>query len=314
MQSLPFKHIAFVFSDPASANACAAMANMVRMQGKEIACFSNRQHTCIDSYTLTEVVPDFTELGVDGIFTGTSHPESSKGFEVAAIKQAKAAGIPVYSFIDHWANFRLRFRGLEENELPDQIWVVDETARQLALVDRLPAERLIVSGNPYHYFLQYYWQPKFAGKEYLAQLGIPVEGRHLLFVPDPLSLRNGKAIAGFTEDEALAELVEVMQGTQTKLMVKCHPLQPMERLNAMQSENNAIHLVQSADTLELVHACDVVVGFYSNLLLEAEAVGKKVIRYFPGKPEADLLWHRTSLIKTETKAALATALQTYLHG
>ena len=60
-------------------------------------------------------------------------------------------------------------------------------------------------------------------------------------------------------------------------------------------------LLKDADPLELAHASDIVVGFYSNLLLEAEALGKNVIRYFPGKQEADLLRHKEGLKKVQDK-------------
>jgi predicted glycosyltransferase len=63
-------------------------------------------------------------------------------------------------------------------------------------------------------------------------------------------------------------------------------------------------LIKEADPLELVHGADLVVGFYSNLLLEADVLGKKVIRYFPGKPEADLLIHKKNLKKIRDKNEL----------
>lgn len=316
MQPLPYNNIAFVFSDPAGANACIAMARMEVMNGKKVSLFSNRDYStqCIADFFLTEAIADFCFLKTDCVFTGTSHPDSSKGFEVNAIQAAKAKGIPVISFIDHWVNFCLRFQGLEAAHLPDEIWVVDEKAKELGIKEGLPAERLIVSGSPHLYFLRHYWRPRFSGKTYLSALGIPAEGRHVLFVPDPLSLRNGREVAGFTETEALDDLCEVLEKLDVYLLIKCHPLQPVEALMPKNAFRTKSFLLQQADSLELAQASDVVVGFYSNLLLEAEALGKPVVRYYPGKPEADLLQHKTSLKKVKNKASLFEAIQTCLNG
>jgi hypothetical protein len=122
-----------------------------------------------------------------------------------------------------------------------------------------------------------------------------------------LSIRNGNN-AGFTETDALRDLLSVMNGgeDQTYLVVKCHPLQPTEKLQQIINEfgDNNCFLLKDADTPELLNASDLVIGFYSNLLLDAEAMGKQVVRYFPGNKEADLLKHKIGLEKVQTKNEL----------
>jgi len=46
------------------------------------------------------------------------------------------------------------------------------------------------------------------------------------------------------------------------------------------SEQDVV-LLDEVNIPELIHSVDVVLGFYSNILLDAIAIGKKVIRYFP---------------------------------
>jgi CDP-glycerol glycerophosphotransferase (TagB/SpsB family) len=72
-------------------------------------------------------------------------------------------------------------------------------------------------------------------------------------------------------------------------------------------------LVKEADALELIHASDLVVGFYSNLLLEAEALGKQVIRYFPANEEADPLKHKISLKKVRTRNELVKEIKHFIN-
>lgn len=306
---LPGNHIAFVFSDTAGANACMALAKICEKEKKvRSSLFSNKQYAGAgDNFCVTNTPPSFQSLGVDCVFTGTSHPESSDHFEVNFIRRAMTENIYTISFIDHWINFKLRFAGLQISEYPHEIWVVDEMAKQLAIADGLPKEKLFIRENPYHYYLRNYWQPKYLNKEYFDKLQIPKTGFHLLFAPDPLSIRDGKNVTGFDEAEALNDLlVTTSHWKDLRLIVKCHPLQPVDKLLDVIKHNNSQNcfLIKEADTLELIHASDIVVGFYSNLLLEAEVLGKKVIRYFPGKPEADLLKHKESLKKISDKNEL----------
>jgi hypothetical protein len=293
-----------------------ALAKMCKKEGQITSLlFSNKKYSSTEfgDLAITKVVPSFKSLGVDCVFTGTSHPHSSEHFEVNCIKKAVFENIYTISFIDHWVNFKLRFNGLKTFEYPNEIWVVDETAKRLAVSEGLPEEKIVVKSNPYHYYLKNQWQSKYIDKNYLKNLEIPITGFHILFAPDPLSIRNGKSIAGFTEEEALKDLLTLITelGNETFLIVKCHPLQPMENLMQILQEHKKGNgfLIKEADTLELINTSDIVVGFYSNFLLEAEALGKQVIRYFPGNDEADLLKHKASLKTVHTKNELAKELK-----
>jgi hypothetical protein len=312
--------MAFVFSDPAGANACMGFARLGKaFEGRSSLLFCNKRYDTQEMENLQVVneVPDFKALGIDCVFAGTSHPGSSGYFELHCIREAKHAGIRTISFVDHWVNFRLRF--LDENKellLPDEVWVLDEKARDLAIEEGLPEHILRINRNPYHEYLEYLWKPAFEGKAYLDELHISNKGFHILFAPDPLSLRDGKQIAGFTEDEALEQLLQVLSDLEfpVQLIVKCHPLQPAKILEeAVKKAKVSVHIITNADTLELVNASDLVIGFYSNLLLEANALGRNVIRFFPGNDKADWLSHYKSIEKVDTAIGLLTTIKKYIN-
>jgi hypothetical protein len=298
---LPADKLAVCFSDPAGANACLALAEMRKMDHHSVPMlFSNKNYNTIDpelDVNISDAVPDWRELDRKIIVTGTSHPESSGKFEVRCIASAKHQQLHVISFVDHWINFALRFEGLREAEYPDEIWVVDENAKKLALEEGLPEHKLVVSGNPYHTYLKNYWRPHYKNKEYLNKVGIDIDRKHLLFAPDPLSLRLGKAGTGFTEMEALETLLDIIPSLPEPpvLLIKLHPLQPMEAIKRILESHKGrdVILLDKVDIPELIHSVDVVIGFYSNILLDAIAIGKEVIRYFPGNRDADLLRHAT---------------------
>jgi hypothetical protein len=300
-QLLPQDNLALCFSDPAGSNACLAIAKMFEREGLEVPLlFSNREYKGAIEHNhkihISDTVPeDWNLLGVKTLITGTSHPESSNRFEVRCIASAIQQGLFVRSFIDHWSNFAIRFEGLSSTEYPHQILVVDEEAKKIAIAEGLPSERIIVSGNPYHYYLKNYWKPFYRGKDYLQILGIDVNGTHILFAPDPISLRIGKKKAGFTEDEALKNLLDIVSDSKraVTILLKLHPLQPLAIINNITDNyrNDNMIVIGGANVPELLNAVDVVIGFYSNILLEAIAIGKKVIRYFPGPKSMDLLRH-----------------------
>jgi hypothetical protein len=321
MLQLPGKHTAFVFSDPAGANACIGCARLGEaFEGRSSLLFCNKRYDMQDIENLQVVseIPDFKVLGIDCVFAGTSHPESSGYFELNCIREARQVGIKTISFIDHWVNFRLRF--LDENKelvLPDEIWVLDEKARQLAIEEGLPEHLLRINRNPYHEYLEYLWKPSFEGKAYLDELNISKAGFHILFAPDPLSLRDVKQTTGFTEDEALDQLLQVLSALEfpVQLIVKCHPLQPVKILEDVVTKGKIpVHITTNVDVLELVNASDLVIGFYSNLLLEANALRRNVIRFFPGNKKADLLSHNKSIENVDTAKGLLTTIKKYLNG
>jgi hypothetical protein len=318
MLQLPGNHIAFVFSDQAGANACTALATMIEGK-KKITVYSNRNYNGnIQQIVYRNEQPSLDK--VETVFLGTSHPASSDYFELNCLKEAKKKNIYTISFIDHWVNFKLRFTDVNDKvTLPNEIWVVDEKAKQLAVEEGLPASLITVSGNPYHYYLKHQWKSLWTDKSYFNSLNIKPNGFHIVFAPDPLSLRNIKERVGFTEAEALHDILNIvsdLNDENTCLVVKCHPLQPEEIL--AKEINKAgwlnVSLLKNADSLELINAADLVVGFYSNFLLDAKAMGKKVVRYFPGKEEADLLSHDSSLLKIKDKASLHHHLKNLIYG
>ncbi len=81
----------------------------------------------------------------DWVLCGTSWQSE---LEFDAIKLARALGKRSVAFLDHWVNYRERFERKGELNLPDEIWVGDPIAAELAgkIFDLTPI-RLVE--NPY---------------------------------------------------------------------------------------------------------------------------------------------------------------------
>jgi CDP-glycerol glycerophosphotransferase (TagB/SpsB family) len=77
-----------------------------------------------------------------------------------------------------------------------------------------------------------------------------------------------------------------------KVLAKLHPLQPAEPIRTLLGSSPQVIVAdRQADVPDLIHASDAVVGFFSNLLLEADALKRPVVRYYPGDRASDPLAH-----------------------
>jgi hypothetical protein len=105
---------------------------------------------------------------------------------------------------------------------------------------------------------------------------------------------------GFSEVDAVDDLIACFhqQIGDIQIIVKLHPLQPHGDFDRLEKRWNSvvkIRWVLQADALELASISDIVAGFYSNLLLSAAALGKSILRYFPGPAQNDPFRHFQSM-------------------
>jgi hypothetical protein len=307
----------FFASDPAGTRACLALATfLLEATGQAPPVFSNRPNTFTRELpvqpTFFDRQPMFADVSsARQVFCGTSHPASSQCFELHAVAAAAAAGVPSISFVDHWTNFRLRFQDASGNlVLPDEIWVMDAHARDLAIADGLPAQRLRISGSPTLAYLARSWRAPRPVPAMRQELG--VQGLVVLYAPDLTSRTDLGEGPGLNPLSAAHDLASALPAGAT-VIVRLHPLHPAGQREKVEAAFAArgVHTVWPEPTFsgpELCATADVVVGFYSNFLLEARALGRPVIRYLPGPPEVDPLRHLEFGVKVTTAAELAAAL------
>lgn len=309
-----------VFSDPAGAKACLAFAWMLREQQPAVTfrLISNKHYPFYGDWDLqVEVIADpedFMIEPIDWVFTGTSHPDSSDGFEVRVIRQAMERGIYVESFIDHWTNLALRFRRDDAFVFPDMIFVIDRQLIPQAIAEGIPANALGQLDNPYLHYIYQYWKSSLSREQFRKLYAIPeTVGTVITYAPDPLSLRKETAPPDFDEYTVLRELLQLLDGRDDHfLVVKTHPLQELEQINAIAGEFEPdcvfIDSSNQVANLELMAHSDAIIGFHSNFLLEAHALGKPIFRYFPSENDAFAALFEPVAAHVTSVAALAALL------
>ena len=164
--------------------------------------------------------------------------------------------------------------------IPDKILVIDDRAKTIAVSDGLPEEKIIVFGNPYYQYLKH-WRPRISREKFLNSIGVNDDSSKIVvFAPEPLSNVDGISRYGFDEVTVLAEIKNILDSNEISVhfIFKPHSNQKMERINNLISEKMIV-LNANIDTNTLIYYSDVIISFFSNILIEGSMMGKKILRY-----------------------------------
>lgn len=288
-----FNRIALIFSDPGGAKSILALSEYFLGEGREVMVITDRSYSFVKDFSVAttpfagepkEVLKSFK---ADAIFTGTSY---SSSIELEFVQASKDLGIYSYSFIDHWTSFRSRFTKGTDEIFPNKVLVIDDRALQLAIREGLEPEKLQVIGNPFHQWLKS-WKPSIGKNEYFTGIGVSMAKPLIVFAPEPLSNVNGKEKFGFDELEIIENLKEWVGAEcleKFTWVLKPHPNQNLEELLKLLPSEIKL-LSKDADSLMLIYYAEMVVGFFSNFLVEAQVLNKQVIRLIPTSAVLDPL-------------------------
>ncbi|MGE8720198.1 CDP-glycerol glycerophosphotransferase family protein [Leptospira terpstrae] len=282
----------FVFSDPGGAKPILAYLKL--NQGLlNYKVFSDRNYDFfsdfdipISTYNEGDELTILDEFDADFLFTGTSINSS---IEVKFIKSFKEKKIKSYSFIDHYTRILPRFEWKGSHYFPDVICVVDEVAENIVRSE-IPNAEVIVSGN---YFQEYIrnWAPLIDKASFLRNIGITESKKIIVFAPDPISRANhleryGKSEYGFDEYSVFQYLLSALPTelqSEYVVVVKMHPNQDKKTFLSLisQSEMN-VFVGDNLHTLTLLYYSNVLIGMFSNILIEGSILGTSVIRCLIG--------------------------------
>jgi len=225
------------------------------------------------------------------VLTGTGW---ASNLEKMAIRLAKDRQVKSASFLDHWCNYRERFDLDGEQVLPDELWVGDAYAMELA--------REIFCGTPVRLIENPYLMDIRDEIDLLSEKHEKRDGGdggngciHILYICEPVSphalIKSGRDDAfGYTEFEAmdlfvshLHALVEPVGKIQVRL--RPHPSEPPEKYARYTGKESGQLEIMISQGNTLVDDCawsDLVVGMNSMALVVALAAGKKVFCCIPG--------------------------------
>lgn len=272
-----------VFSDPAGAKACLSIIE--QLDKKRVRIFSDRDYGFYQDFNADVTIADssstsdsFSEFLPEFVLTGTSIPEK---IELGFIREAKQRKIHSISFIDHWTNIKERFESGNELVLPDEIWVIDEKMKEMAIQAGMETSTIQLVGNPYFDYLKN-WQSQISRNDLLEQLGFHESTKYIVYAPQPLRTFDLHLKYGFSELEGLIHLENSINDLGIKdvrIVVSGHPNQ-IDRVfldHISNQKSNAVY-TKEYNLNDLICHANLVAGYFSNSLLEAAVMGKEIVR------------------------------------
>lgn len=238
-----------------------------------------------------------------------SSVKDSMALELAL--SAQAHGLPTAHVLDNWSNYAERLIHQNGQRLsPDVYAVMDDLAYQSALCEGVEPDSLVITGAP-------------ALAHITAQVPNPAGG--IIFVSEPVSLDQGRdpacsSFRGYTEDQVLALLLEVLQpwGKQINLQVFPHPREdPVRLVHVIETQGDCVPCaVLTADEKPAALAnARAITGMSSILLYESWLAGLPTLSLQPGLrlPHLRYLEGRPGLLTVDhadqARAAVAQLLE-----
>jgi hypothetical protein len=304
----------FVFSDPGGAKPLLALVKLFEKQLKNYKIISDRDYSFFQEFRLNVEKPnidsDFNKFNPDFLFTGTSY--TSK-LELNYIERAKHENIISYSFVDHYTDILKRFIKDGKIVLPNKILVLDKSAKKIACDEGIQNSQIDILNNPYHQYLKQ-WKPGssvdiFFSKNKISKKNIITIGL------DPLS--NAGGIKKFGSDETIV-LKKILMSLKrfelndTIIIIKSHPNQNINLIQEVIDDFKLdVLLIEKIDTKVLIFLSEIVIGIFSNFLIEAKIMKKNIIRFTQNLKHDPLLKKNIGIVCNNEKE-LHNALNKFL--
>ena len=214
---------------------------------------------------------------------------------------ARQHHVPSVAVLDQWQNYALRFSGPDPAErlqyLPDWIAAMDEHARDGLVAAGIPADSIVVTGQPaFDRLLHLRRADRPGAREHVRRaVGVRKEARLVCFVAEAFAEHFGQTL-GFTEQSVLRDLVSICdelvrtQRLNIHLAVKLHPQNDpaafdwLTHLPLPSGMAATLHW-DDPPAHPLVLASDVVVGMSSILLIESILLGLPTVSFQPNARE-----------------------------
>ena len=213
--------------------------------------------------------------GAATVITGTGWESS---LEHDARKLARELGIYSIAVIDHWTNYLQRFIRVGEEILPDEIWVSDAHAKQLATAT-FPKIRITQLPN-------LYLENLVKDVRRLKAISSDSTCDHLLYVLEPIRQAWGPLPqpGEFFALDYFAENLQLILGSKAlKIRLRPHPSDPPGKYDEWMARN--VHLPLTIDTTstlaESLAWASTVVGCQTYAMVFGLALGYSVFSSIP---------------------------------
>lgn len=146
----------------------------------------------------------------DLVITGTG----ASNHEINGIEKSKEYGVKVVSFLDHWVNYKARFKKNKKYVYPNEIWTGDRYGFEKAKNDFDKINiKIKIKKNPYFETLK-------------KNINLKVKKKHLLYVS---SAKQSGRITDFKIFKKLLRIIPSLNLKSKKIIFKLHPSEVMKK-------------------------------------------------------------------------------------
>ncbi len=218
--------------------------------------------------------------------------------EWECIKLCKRLKKPVIACIDHWDNYRARFIRNGSQFLPDEIWVFDEYARELA-EEKFPSINVVQKTN--YYLIEQVNQIK--QKE--DQKSVDCES--ILYLLEPIRELWNQPFAGEFEalDVFINNLALISLDEKIEILLKPHPTDIKGKYDDWLLKHQDLSIsITTASLSEAIAHSTVVVGCRTYAMVVALHAGRTVYSSIPADVKTDRLPFK-NIIELDNMAPLS---------
>lgn len=204
--------------------------------------------------------------GCVSLLTGTGW---GSRLEHDARRTGLSRGLPVAAVLDHWVNYASRFERAGEFVWPDELWVVDAWAAEVARKELPPL--------PIRQLQNCYLEAQ------MGKVAPPPGDGTLLYVLEPVRDDWGRGVEG--EFQALKYFLDRCDALETspihRILLRPHPSDPVGKYVHFLDANSHIEMDRSVDMAAALSRADAVAGVESFALTLALAAGRTVYSTLP---------------------------------
>lgn len=196
-------------------------------------------------------------------------------FEWECIKLCKRLQKPVIACIDHWVNYRARFIRNGSNFLPDEIWVFDEYARELA-EEKFPSISVVQKTN--YYLIEQVKQIKKKEDQKL------VDYESILYLLEPIRELWKQPFAGEFQalDIFINNLALISLDEKIEILLKPHPTDIEGKYDEWLMKHHNLNIsITTASLSEAIAHSTVIVGCRTYAMVVALYAGRTVYSTIP---------------------------------
>jgi len=295
----------FIFSDPAGANSILAIIDYLialkKINGKDFMVFTNDtgiygaeyksvvKEIIFSKEKALKILEDFKP---DYIFTATSTNDFEHLWRSYLINKVK-----VYSFVDHWTNFKKRFHFSGKTVFGDEIWVIDHIAKKQAIREGISDSIIKIKGNPYYQKVKKF-KPKVSKDYFFKKYNLDLNKQIILFISDDLKRsfpkrKNGSCYLGYDEYTTLANILESFKKIEKnntlsnfQFIIKLHPRSEINKFKSLIKDYSLksinIICIKNCSALTINFYSRYVLGMFSNMVIESLLMKKQTLRILIG--------------------------------